>query len=65
MTEFYIFGERDITSRNTVLLEIFVSVTSVLVSDLRGARLCTGGEMQNLHRGKPFAVSGSVIVLLE
>ena len=38
------------------------SEASVLVSDHRGARLYTGGEMQNLHRGKASAVSGSFII---
>ena len=65
MTHFHIFGERIITSHNRLLKEISVSATSALVSDLRGARLCTGGEMQNLHRGKSSDVSGSLIILLE
>lgn len=32
------------------------------MSDHRGVRLCTGGEMQNLYRGKVSAVSGSFII---
>lgn len=44
---------------------ISASEASVLVSDLRGARLCMGGEMQNLHRGKVSAVSGSIFDLLK
>lgn len=55
----------EFTSHNTILLEISANYVSVLVSDLRGARLCTGGEMQNLHLGKVSAVSGSIFDLLK
>ena len=53
------FGDHRDTERLDVRC---TSEASVLVSDHRGARLCTGGEMQNLHRGKASAVSGSFII---
>ena len=43
------FGDHRDTERREVKC---ASDASVLVSDHRGARLCTGGEMQDLHRGK-------------